>query len=152
MYAVDFILRSDTNGFAKTNLINWESKIAEAISDFNQKSSRLTDRAVMSLCGVFEKHFTVNVDIDERFSPNTRSFYTRVGAVSRCLKDLGMLELLSPHGKLFSLSVKSNAVVENANIIYEEEHGKGKNIYLDYKNKVVMIPKEIIEEFVIRFY
>lgn len=104
----------------------------------------------MEFVEVHEKYFEVKVDIDERFNPSERSFYTRVGSISRSLKELGMHQILSPHGKLFSLNVEGSDKVKQTNIIQKEEEVK--TIYLDYKNEQIMIPREMVEEFVIKFY
>lgn len=152
MYYVKFILRNDTKNYRDTNLKQWEPQINQSIEDFNKKDSRVTDTAVMGLVEIHEKYFSVRVDIDERFNPKERSFYTRVGAISRSLKELGMYEILSPHGKLFSLSVEGDQEVTKANVTKKQEEKKEKTIYLDYKNKYIMIPKEMVDEYIIKFY
>ena len=149
MFKVRFSLRKDTKGYNDTNLVSWKPQIICAIEDFNKKDSRITDKAFMTLVEVERKQFTVSVDIDQRFSPPERSFYTRVGAVSRTLKELGMENILSPHGKLFSLDVEGEEKIHEINTTQKEEE---KAIYIDYKNKGIMIPKEMVDEYVIKFY
>ncbi|MVX64235.1 hypothetical protein GKZ28_11090 [Clostridium chromiireducens] len=152
MYYVKFILRNDTKDYLDTNLLKWKEKIIKSVEEFNNKESRITDKATMNLIDVEEKNFVVAVEIDERFNPSTRSFYTRIGTVSRILKDLGMHEILSPHGKLFSLSVEGENEIDQTNILKNDEEVNTKTIYLDYKNKEIMIPKEMVEDYVIKFY
>lgn len=151
MYYVDFILRNDTRNYNDTHLDNWKNQIIKAVDEFNQKDSRVTDRARMKLVKVEEKEFRTLVDIDERFSPNERSFYTRIGALSRILKEKGMNELLSNHGKLFTLNViETSNEVEYFN---EKEDIDNKQIHLNCKDKQIMIPKELIEKgYNIKFY
>lgn len=152
MFKVKFVLRTDTKDYVDTNLVDWKSKITEAVDGFNSKDSRITDKAVMELVEVQEKYFLVTVDIDQRFYPSERSFYTRVGAVSRSLKELGMHKILSPHGKLFSLSVEGEEEVQQSDASLRDEQINAKTIYLDYKNKLIMIPREMVDEYLIRFY
>lgn len=151
MYYVNFILRNDTRNYNDTQLVNWKDKIIEAIEEFNQKDSRITDRAKIKLMKIEEKEFKVLVNIDERFSPEERSFYTRIGALSRILKEKGMTEILSNHGKLFTLNVtKAPDEVENFN---EKDDIGDKQIYLNCKDKQIMVPKELIDKgYSIKFY
>ncbi len=152
MYYVDFILRNDTKNYSDTQLCNWKDKINEAIEEFNQKDSRITDRAKIELVKVGEKEFKILVTIDERFSPEERSFYTRIGALSRILKEKGMTEILSNHGKLFTLNVtKASDKVEDFN--ENENNIEYRKIYINCKDKDIMIPKELIEKgYSIKFY
>lgn len=146
MYRVKFILRSDTVDYQSTDLRDFKDIIDEAVAIFNKNTSRLTDRAVIELVEIEEKYFMVTVEIDERFNPANRSFYTRVGSLSRFLKELGMARLLSPHGKLFKLEV-----IEEIQIP-ETQHIESDGIFFDHKNKQIMIPKDLIEEYAIKFY
>lgn len=63
-----------------------------------------------------------------------------------------MYQILSLHGKLFSLNVEGKEEVTQTSDVLQEEEKKEKTIYLDYKNRQIMIPKEMVEEFVIKFY
>ena len=149
LYIVKFILRQDTSMYEQTNLVNWEGTIKKAIEEFNQKDSRLMDKAVMILKEVREKDFSVEVQIDDRFNPDNRAFFNRIGSLSRYLKEYGMEELLSPHGKLFSLQVTKNDMEpEESNTTHSNQN----KIVIDYTNKFIMIPKKMIDEFSIKFY
>ncbi len=152
MYSVKFVLRNDTKDYKNTNLKSWMPQINKSIEAFNYKISRLTDCATMKLVEIAEKYFTVLVDIDDHFGPfgpSERSFYARIGGVSRTLKKLGMHEIMSSHGKLFILNVEGNKKVEQT---YSKQEQEEKKIYIEYKNKSIMIPKEMVEEFLIKFY
>ena len=143
-YMVNFILRKDTKNYEDTDLRKMKDLIIIAIEEFKNKGSRKIDGAEMELNEVKDKSFSVKVNIIERLSPTERSFYTRIGAISRTLRSLGMGELQSPHGKLFSLKVES---ISKTNL----NQSKG-DITIDYKNKRIMIPKKMTEEYVIKIY
>lgn len=102
----------------------------------------------MSLKIILEKEFIVNLEIDELFDPSERSFFTRVGALSRTLKELGMYELLSPHNKLFSLRVEKG----NMPNVQIQDKGVEKAIRIDYSGKLILIPLKMASEFSIVFY
>lgn len=151
MYDVKFNLRTDTIDYENTNLsTSWEWEIIKSIEEFNNRKSRKIDDATIELLEINEKDFTIQVYIDEKFNPKSRSFYTRIGALSRTLKGLGMHKLLSPHGKLFSLEVVSSK--DSTQISDNKQKENEKTIYLDYKNYIIMIPKEMIEKYSLKFY
>jgi len=148
---INYKLRNDTQNYNQTNLNNWKPKIAEAVADFNSQKSRVTDRAVMKLLDVKEKFFIINLEIDRRFYPPEKAFFTRIGALSRILKRVGMFEMLSIHGKLFRIEVESYDDVTQP----EKSESKEQTdhlIYIDHANGVIMVPKELTEKFAIKFY
>jgi len=50
------------------------------------------------------------------------------------------------------LSVEGCGELKHINNIQQKKQKKEDSIYLDYKNRQIMIPKEMVEEFVIKFY
>ncbi|MEJ8555011.1 hypothetical protein [Tepidibacter sp. Z1-5] len=143
MYLVEFILRNDTKNYGKTNLNHYNIIIEEGIKIFNNHVSRSYDKSTLQLVDIHEKSFIISVDSNSILNPNTRSFSTRIGSLSRYLRALGMEELLSPHNKLFNL----NIIEKN-----KKEKPNKKNIYIDYSSQSIMIPKELTENLSIHFY
>ncbi|MEN6326032.1 MAG: hypothetical protein ABFD18_07500 [Syntrophomonas sp.] len=151
-FDVKFTLRNDSRKYSETNLEAWGSEICKGIQYFNEKESRHTDGAVMVLKEIKEKSFNVHLSINDQFGPDTHAFYTRVGSLSRYCKELGMEELLSPHGKLFTLHVESR---DRSEIISQPEAGRTEmktGIIVDYTTMNILIPLRLASIFTIKFY
>lgn len=169
-YTIEFKLRPDTKNYYETDLTAWKETISRGIEMFNANGSKFNDERHMELMEVNDKSFFVKLSVRKYWDPHNGSFYNKAGALSRYLKQMGMGSISSPHGKIFTLNVTSTEIERNNMGSHEriryflkekrksyEERKKLRletfpQIYLDYKNKSIMIPKELMEWYCIKFY
>lgn len=151
-YIVEFVLRSDCKNYIETDLTEWRSTIEQAINIFNRKESRHTDGGSIRLNDIDCKKISVYLSINDEFTPETQSFVTRVGSLSRFCKDNGMDVLLSPQGRLFTLKIVSS--FEHSNDEERKSTAVEDNIgiYINYYNGTIMIPIELAKKYSIKFY
>ena len=153
-YLLQFELRPDTKEFEKTDLKEWKDVIEQSIEHFNDNGSEFNDERHLDLKAINEKDFYVQLQTRLYWDDAKRSFYNRVGALSRYLKMHGMKKLSSPHGKLFTLNLINKQIdpkVQKRKQLKQETLKSGE-IYVDRKNKSILIPKEWMDYYCIKFY
>lgn len=169
-YLLQFELRSDTKGYEKTDLKEWREVIEQSIEHFNDNGSEFSDERHLDLKTINEKDFYVQLQTRLYWDDENRSFYNRAGALSRYLKVHGMKKLSSPHGKMFTINVINKHIdpkiqkikdlkqetieLKQKTIELKQKIFKkmGEKIYVDHKNKSILIPKEWMDYYCIKFY